>query len=420
MAEVPLRRNRDFVLLQAGQLLSTLGTGSTTVAYPLLVLVVSHSPALAGFVTFARVLPGVLFSLPGGVAADRFNRKTLMIVSDACRAAAIGSLVAVILLGELRFWLIPLVAFVEGVFSSLFNSAAAGALRSVVPPRQLPSAVGTQQARDAVARLSGPPLGGALFGLSRALPFAADGVSYACSVVSLLLMRTPFQEAREEEREAERPSLRAQAAEGFRFLWGQPFVRTTTFLYGLTNPIGPGLMLGIVVIGKTQGLAGWQIGALVAAFGACLLAGSLASPLARRFLPARTIMLLELWAWPVPLLFLIWPNVYVLAASTLPAGLAIPVTDSVVIGYRLAVTPDRLVGRVESVRSNIALALTPFGSLAAGLLLSAVSPRLAILAVAGAALPLALWGTLTPALRNSPGPGEIGARPGHAASPAES
>src|SRR6202023_3462021 len=100
---------------------------------------------------------------------------------------------------------------------------------------------------------------------------------------------------------------------------------------------------------------------------------SLAFLLARRFLPARTILLLELWAWPVPLLFLVWPNVYVLAASLLPAGLAIPVTDAVVIGYRLAITPDRLVGRVESVRSNIALALTPFGSLPAGLLLSAVS-----------------------------------------------
>lgn len=212
MAEIPLRRNRDFVRLQAGQLLSTAGTVSTTVAYPLLVLSARYSPALAALVAFARVLPGVLFSLPGGVAADRLNRKTLMIVSDTCRAAAIGSLVVVILLGELRFWLIPVVAFVEGTFTSLFNSAAAGALRSVVPARQLPAAVGAQQARLAVTNLTGPLLGGALFGLSRALPSAADGVSYACSVVSLLLMRTPFQETRD----ADRPSLRAQVAEGFR------------------------------------------------------------------------------------------------------------------------------------------------------------------------------------------------------------
>ena len=404
MAEVPLRRNRDFLLLQAGQLLSASGTSSTSVAYPLLVLAVSHSPGLAGFAAFARALPSVLLSLPGGAAADRFNRKTLMILSDACRAAALGSLAAVTLLGALRFWLIPVVAFVEGSFTSLFNSAAAGALRSVVPAPQLPSAVGAQQARLAVTNLSGPPLGGALFGLSRALPFAADAASYVCSVTSLLLMRTPFQETRE----GGQPGLRAQVAEGFRFLWRQPFLRTTTFLYGLTNIIGPGLTLGVVVIGRAEGLPGWQIGALLAAFGACLLAGSLASPLARRFLSARTIMLLELWAWPVPLVFLIWPNVYVLAASILPAGLAIPVTDSVVVGYRLAITPDRLVGRVESVRSNIALALTPFGSLTAGLLLGAVPARLAILVFAAIALPLAAWGTLSPAIRNAPSLARIG------------
>ena len=406
MADVPLRRNRDFVLLQAGQLLSTAGTGSTTVAYPLLVLLTWHSPALAGFVSFARVLPSVLLSLPGGVAADRFDRRTLMIVADVCRAAAVGTLVLVIAAGALRYWLVPAVAFTEGAFSSLFSSAAAGALRSVVPARQLPAAVGAQQARLAVTTLSGPPLGGALFGAGRALPFVADAASYACSVVSLLLMRTPFQEARA----AETASLRARVAEGFRFLWHQPFLRTTTFLYGLTNFIGPGLLLGVVVIGRSQGLPGWQIGALLAASGGCLLIGALASPLARRFLPARVIMLLELWAWPVPLLFLIWPNVYVLAASLLPASLAIPVTDSVVIGYRLAVTPDRLVGRVESVRSNIALALTPFGSLTAGLLLGAVSPRLAIGVFAVIALPLAAWGTLSRAIRDAPAPQSAGNR----------
>ncbi len=81
-----------------------------------------------------------------------------------------------------------------------------------------------------------------------------------------------------------------------------------------------------------------------------------------------------------------------------------PPTGLTAIGCRLAITPNRLVGRVESVRSSIALALAPFGALAAGLLLNAVTPRLAILAFAAVALPLALWGTLSPAIRNS-GPG---------------
>jgi hypothetical protein len=407
MTDIMLRRNRDFVLLQTGQLLSTTGTQSAMVAYPLLVLAVTNSPALAGLVAFARILPGVLFSLFGGAAADRLDRKLLLIVSDTSRAAAVGSLAVAIVLGGLAFWQILLVAFVEGSFATIFSPAAAGTLRSVVPASQLPAAVGAQQARSAAASLAGPPLGGALFGVGRALPFVVDAASYVFSVVSFILMRRPFQEPRE----VDGSRFRAQLAEGWHFLWNQPFLRTTTFLYGLTNFIGPGVFLTIVVVGERQGLSGGQIGALLAAFSGSVLAGSFASGFARRVLSARTILLLELWAWPGLLLFLIWPNVYVLVASILPAALVIPVTDSVVVGYRLAITPDRLVGRVESVRSNIALALAPFGSLIAGLLLSAVSARVAMLVFAAVGLLLALWGTLSPAIRNTPDLSEISAPP---------
>ena len=71
MNAVPLRRNRDFMFLQAGQLLSSAGTQSSSVAYPLLVLAVTHSSAQTGVVAFMRVLPFTLFALPAGVAADR-------------------------------------------------------------------------------------------------------------------------------------------------------------------------------------------------------------------------------------------------------------------------------------------------------------------------------------------------------------
>ena len=87
----PLRRNRDFVLLLTGRLLSTLGSQVTAIAYPLLVLAVTHSPAKAGIVGFAGLLPHGLFGLPAGVAADRWNRKRLMIAADGVRALAIAS-----------------------------------------------------------------------------------------------------------------------------------------------------------------------------------------------------------------------------------------------------------------------------------------------------------------------------------------
>jgi hypothetical protein len=230
-----------------------------------------------------------------------------------------------------------------------------------------------------------------------------DAISYVFSTLSLLAMRTPF----EEKREPAASSLRARLAEGFRFLWGQPFLRTTAFLYGLTNFIGPGILLALVVIGRRQGLSGGEIGVLVAVFGACLLLGSFASPLVRRVLPVRGVLLLELWTWLGCAVFLVWPSVYVLAASILPTAFAIPSTDSVVTGYRIAMTPDRLLGRSEAVRSTIALVIAPLGPLAAGLLLENVSARATIAVFAAFALILAVWGTLSPSIRSAPSLDEL-------------
>lgn len=247
-------------------------------------------------------------------------------------------------------------------------------------------------------QLAGPPLGGALFGLARALPFVVDAVSYAFSTFSLLAMRTPFQEARERDLS----SMRSRLAEGFRFLWGNPLIRTCALLFGLANFIGPGLLLAVVVIGKAQGLSGGAVGVLVAAFGGCLLLGSFLAPLVRRVLPARGVLILELWTWVGCGAFLVRPSVYVLTAGILPAALAIPSTNSVVHGYRIAMTPDRLVGRVESVWSTVSLLIAPLGPLLAGVLLGVVSARATIAVFAGSGLVLALWGTSSPSLRTAP------------------
>jgi hypothetical protein len=158
----------------------------------------------------------------------------------------------------------------------------------------------------------------------------------------------------------------------------------------------------LVVVGRAQGLSGGGIGGLVAAFGAAVVAGSLLSPLVRRRLPVHTVLVLELWTWVGCALFVVWPSVYVLLAAMLPSALAIPSTDSVVHGLRMAMTPDRLLGRSEASRSTISLAIAPLGPLAAGALLDAVSARVTVAAFAACALGLALWGTLSPALRDAP------------------
>ena len=400
---VPLWRNREFALLQAGQLLSSAGSASSGIAYPLLVLALTGSPAKAGVVSFARLLPHVLFGLPAGVAADRWNRRRLMIAADGVRLVALGALAAALLAGSEAFWPIVVVAFVEGTGFAFFGAAQAGAVRAVVPRPQLPAAVGAVRAKDASVTIAGPPLGGALFEIGRSVPFLVDAVSYALSTASLLAMRTPFQEARE----VETAPLRSRLAEGFHFLWKHPFLRISSFLYGIGNFSLPGILLVVVVAGRRQGLTGGEIGLLFAVFGCCLLVGALLSPLFRRTFSVRVIVLIEMWLWVGCGLFLIWPNVYVLIAGILPQAIAMPVTDSVVVGYRIAITPDRLLGRVESVRSTISRLLQPLGPLVAGALLSVTSERATIAVFAALGLVLALWATLSPSLRAAPSLAEL-------------
>ena len=400
--DAPLRRNRDFMLLQFSQLVSSGGSQITAIAYPLLVLSLTGSSAKAGLVAFARLLPSALFALPAGLAADRWNRRWVMIGAHVTRSVAVGTLGLLIVADEIVFWVIPIVAFVEGVGSAFYGAAQAGALRAVVPQEQLPAAVSVVTGREAVVIVAAPPVGGALFGVARALPFLVHAMSYAVSTVLLLLMRTPFQE----ERESDGAPLRTRLAEGFRFLWNHAFLRTMAFLFGLANFVGPGVLLAIVVIGKDDGLTGGQVGLLVSAWGGAVLLGAFLSPFVRRRLPVRGILLLELWTWTGCAAFLIWPNVYVLAASIVPTGLAIPSTDSVVRSYELSMTPDRILGRVESARSTIALMIAPLGPLVAGLLLDVTSERATIAVFAASGLVLALWGTLSPAIRAAPRLGE--------------
>jgi hypothetical protein len=394
----PLWRNRDFLLLETGQLLSSLGTSLTTIAYPLLTLAVTNSAAKAGLVTFARLAPFGLFSLPAGVAADRWSRKRLMIGSDVVRVVAMGVFSAMVATGDVQLWAIVAVALVEGTAATVFIAADPGALRAVVPLQQLPAASGAREARRSVVRLAGPPLGGALYAVSRAAPFAVNAASYVFSTLSLLAMRTPF----EEQRARDRAPLRAQLAEGFRYMWDHAFLRTTAFIYGVGNLLTSAMFLLIVVIGQGEGLSPGAIGALTAVVGAGTLVGSLASPLFRKLLSVRTILLLELWTWLATWAFVVWPQVYVLAVWAVLFGIAAPVTDSVVAGYRLAITPDRLVGRVESVRTTISLIAGPLGPLAAGLLLQATTARTTVAVVAVCGLGLAVWGTLSASIRNAP------------------
>jgi hypothetical protein len=398
MNAIPLRRNRDFMLLQAGQLLSTFGSNMSGIAYPLLVLAVTHSAAKAGYVGAVLFTPMVAFNLVAGVAADRFDRRRLMIAADVVGAAALGVLAGLVVTHHAAFWLILVVAFVDSTAAVFFRAGQSGAFRSVVPLAQIPAAASATQARAAVVRLSAPPVGGALFGVARSLPFLADAISYAFSTASLLLMRTRFQE----ERERDTAALRRQLREGISFLANMPFLRTTMLMIAVSNFAVSGTQLALIVLAKRDGLSSATIGGFVALTGATTLLGSVASPLFRRVLSLRAILLSEFWAAVGYASFLIWPNVYVLAVAFASQAFCFPNTDSAVAGYSYALIPDRLLGRVMSTSNTLRALVVPLGPLAAGLLLSAVSPRETVGVLMGVTLTAAVVGTFSSSIRGAP------------------
>jgi MFS family permease len=403
VSDVPLRRNRDFVLLQLGQTLSTIGSESTAIAYPLLVLAITHSPAQAGAVGFARIIPWALFGVAAGVAADRLNRKHVMIVSDVLRILAVLSLVVALAFDRLTVLQVALVAFVEGALHVFFNIAELGALRSVVPARQLPAAAAAEQARWSTVTLVGPPLGGVLFGLGRALPFVANAISYVFSLASILAMRTPFQE----ERVKDDTPMREQFSEGFRWLWGQRFFRACALLFSWTNLIFEALFLVLIVVGRSQGLSGGEIGALIATFGVCSLLGSVLAPRIVRLVSMRTLVIGGFWLQLGFAAFVVKPDVFVLLAGALPMALVLPAINAAVIGYRTAIVPDRLTGRVGGVARTIALSSAAFGPLSAGLLLHYISPRATVAIYAALMLLLCVLATTNRAIRNAPSLGDL-------------
>ncbi len=392
---VPLRRNRDFVLYQSGGLLSTFGSGISGIAYPLLTLALTHSAAKTGYVGAVEFLPLVLLSAPAGVAADRFDRRRLMIAADAAGATALALLGTAVLTGHAEFWMIVVVAFVDTSAAVLYRSGSSGAVKAVVPQPQLADASSVTMARMSTVRLVAPPVGGAMFDLSRGLPFLVDAVSYAFSTAALLLMQTPFQEERV-------PGARTPFREGLAYFWSIPFLRTTVGMIAASNLVATGAPIALIILAHRHGLSAAAIRSFVAIQGVALLAGSTMSPLLRRLFPMRAILLSEFWMALVYVAFLVYPNVYVLAVCISLHAFWFPNTDSAISAYSYTLIPDRLLGRAMAAANTLRAASAPLGPLLAGLLLAHASAQVAIAVLAAPVVIAAIVGTLSDSIRNLP------------------
>ena len=150
---VPLWRSPDYLLLWSGQTISSIGSGISQLAFPLLVLAITNSPAQAGFAGALRALPYFIFTLPGGALIDRWDRKRVMILCDAGRAVSVASIPAALMLGHLTILQLYLVSLIEGSLFVFFDLAETASLPRVVSKEQLPAAIVQNQVTFGITTL---------------------------------------------------------------------------------------------------------------------------------------------------------------------------------------------------------------------------------------------------------------------------
>ena len=394
-----LWRNRDYLLLWSGQMVSSVGTQVSGLAFPLLALLLTGSPAQAGFMGALRAVPYLFLSLPVGALVDRWDRKRVMLICDSGRALTLGSIPLVYALtGTVPVAQLYLAALIEGTLFVFFNIAEVSCLPRIVPKEQLPAATGQNQAVEGTALLVGPPLGGILYAASHLLPFLADAISYVLSVASLSLIRTNFQG----ERTTERRKLRVEIAEGVIWLWRQPLIRFLAFITGGLNLTGAGFGLIIIVLAQQQGASAPVIGLIFTIGSIGIIIGSLiGAPIQKRF-RFGPVVIATMWIQALIFpLFAIAPNALLLGIISAAFFVVFPVFNVTVLSYRLALIPDALQGRVNSVVRMIAFGSIPLGQALTGVSLQYLGGVGTVLICTAGSLVLAVLTTLDRHVRHA-------------------
>jgi MFS family permease len=399
--QVPLRRNEGFRMLWIGQLLSGTGTQIGMLAYPLLILALTHSAVLAGAAGTARAITLLCLQLPAGALADRFDRRLTMIICDSVRAvllAVLGLLIVV----QLASWpVVLIVSLIEGGAGAIFDPAAAAALPGIVPDGQLERAWAATEARTFGAALAGPALGGVLFWLGRAVPFLADAVSYAASFGTVSRIRGRFRP----ENAAGRKALWREVADGLRLVWRVPILRAVVITAPLVNFAFTGVIFTITLALRQHGTSTAVIGLVQAAIAAGGLLGAVVAPRLQGRMRIGTLATAITLAGA--LLFgaaaLLIPSPLV-AAPVAMALLLAPAANAALFAVMLRSAPEEMRGRVTNTMLMVATALASLAPLIAGLLVQHVSGAWAAGVFAATTAIAAVLCLILPGLRQAESP----------------
>lgn len=406
---VPLRQNRDFLLLWGGGAVSALGTSGSSLVFPLIGYAITGSAAQAGLATTALLLGAMLAQLPAGALVDRWPRGRVMVLSNLVGSLSYASLAAAALAHRLTLAQLVGVGLLSGISTAFFGPAASATLRTVVPEPQLPTAYSRNQARRHAAELVGPPLGGALYSVARGLPFLVDAISYAVAALAVSRLRTPLPPPAGPE---QRGRVVADVAEGLRFVWRQAVIRAIMLWGTAINFSMTFVLLTITLRLVRAGVHPSVIGLVDTIAATAGLLGALAAPaiIARMRTGLTTIgtgLTLAVLVLPTA-----WTDNVVVIGALLAGGfLLMPVNNSGIAAYLAAVTPDRLQGRVYSATGFVANAIEPAAPVLAGVLVGSIGGRAAT--IVGAVLAAASLAPLlaSGAVRNLGRPDEWAAQP---------
>ncbi|MBI4459434.1 MAG: MFS transporter [Acidobacteria bacterium] len=184
---------RDFRLLWSGAFTSTTGTWMQQVAQSWLVLDITGSAFYLGLVSFLADLPILLFSLVGGVVADRVDRRKLLLGSQYTQMTSAFILTVLVLFDQVRIWHILALAFVSGTGMSFGGPAYQALVPGLVKRKDVSNAIALNSIQFNLARVIGPLLAGmAMAAGGAALCFGLNGLSFLAVIVSLYLIRATF------------------------------------------------------------------------------------------------------------------------------------------------------------------------------------------------------------------------------------
>jgi MFS family permease len=364
-----LWRHRNFLLLWGGQTVSELGSAVTQLALPLTAVVVLRASTLqVGLLTSAATLAFAVIALPAGAIVDRHTKRWLMIWCDVARMLIIGSIPLAAALGALTMGQLYAVAITAGVCTVFFDVSYQSYLPVLIDKADLVEGNGKLGATQSFAQLIGPGLGGALVGLvGAARAMAADAISYAASVASLLAIR-----AREEPpHPGQRQKLRTEIAEGLSFVLRHPILRKIVACTGTANLFGAmAAAVQIIFLVRILHVRPAAVGLLIAVASLGGVAGGVLSGRLSRLIGSARIIWFSILVFGLPSLLvpLAEPG---LRVTLFVVGIAAELFSAVVynvaqVSYRQAICPPRLLGRMNAAVRWVVWGTLPLGGLLGG------------------------------------------------------